>query len=220
MSKKMLMSCPPYRQSGAVLVVALVILAAITVIGVSNMKSTTMEMKMATSSMKRAKQFAFAEKALLHAEESLVSRVISINQLFSDGCGANCFDADCDNGLCFDGEYTSDMVFRSECQVGTDSATTGDARKAYWRDEAIWNDGTKHEELTIAHTENGTAVTRNAKYIAEFLCFVKGGDTDFGVDPKNNNGVPIFRVTVYVENDASQDNSVPIMLQSNYILNI
>lgn len=206
------------NQRGAALVVALVILVVVTVLGVANMNATTNEMRMANSSLKRAEQFAFAERALEEAELDLEARVDNITKLFTDMCGSDCFTNTCNNGLCFAGRYDSSFLSPVFCEASLDSPTS--QRVAYWRDDTIWSTASKHTELSIPFTnDEGTQINRSAKYIAEFLCFVDDGEKgSFGEKHTDKNGVPIFRVTVLVENDEDGDGRVPIMLQSNYII--
>jgi type IV pilus assembly protein PilX len=58
------------RQSGAVLVVSLIMLLVMTLIGVTAMRSTTMEEKMAGNSRDHAVAFQAAESALRQGEET------------------------------------------------------------------------------------------------------------------------------------------------------
>ncbi|VUD68283.1 hypothetical protein TDB9533_04079 [Thalassocella blandensis] len=206
------------KQEGAALIVALVILVIVTVLGVANMNATTNEMRMANSSLKRAEQFAFAERALSAAEDDLKTKFDVMSKLFTDTCGSQCFNKDCDNGYCFFGEYDSSFTAPAQCKVAPKGVT--DERPSYWKEETIWSTSSKHVSLAVPFTDDGgNQIDRPAKYIAEFLCFVDNGENGkFGETEKDTNGVPVFRVTVLVEEDEDGNDRVPIMLQSNYIL--
>lgn len=192
------------RQGGAALVVALVLLAAITIVGVSNMQSTMLEMKMVTSTMDRNRAFSIAEGALLEAE-SILENSLNLNfaGLHTDDCSSNCFTSTCNDGLCFDGEFeNNDPAFF--CSISPSADTS--ARTFFWRDESldVWETAGKHRIVNVGLNQ--------VKYIIEFLCFVDDGNGNFGVsDPTA--GDPLFRITVFVEGEGGLS---PVMLQSTY----
>ncbi len=64
---------PPARSRGAALVVGLLILLVITIIGLSSMRSTLLEERMAGNLRDRARAFEAAEAALRAAEASLLN---------------------------------------------------------------------------------------------------------------------------------------------------
>jgi len=190
---------------GAALVIALILLAAITVVGLSNIQSSTLQMKMIISAATRVDSFnAHAEAALKNVETLLTDTMnLSENDLTTDACSAGkCFVNDCTDGLCFEGEYTvsDDKI---DCQISPDADTT--ERIEFWSDPtlAVWSNSGKHKTITVA----GDTV----KYIIEFLCFIGRNDgSSFDVSSPNN-GDPLFRITVF--NDSSLS---PVVLQSTY----
>ncbi len=183
------------NQSGAALIVALVLLLAITIIGLSNMQSSSLEMKMITSALDRGKALAAAEGALRRVEEELTDNIVlTNNDLVAD------FQDTCPNGLCFQGSYEADMT-EYECEV-VDSSTTAD-RVHFWRQSALWDSAATHGTVDVG--------TYEAKYLVEFLCFI---DKDGTFTYENQwNGEPLFRISVLVEGDGG---IAPVMLQSTF----
>ena len=177
---------PIAKQSGAALVVALIILALVTVIGVANMQSATLEMKMIASTIDRNKSFAIAEAALTLHERNLIDTVNDLDDLFTDVCNDTdlCFDSSCAGGWCFNGSFTSSMQ-RDECEVDPVLAS------ASWRNAGEWSDDSKYQTIVYRGVE--------VKGMYEFLCFIGSS--------------PLFRVTAYLESDGAQS---PVMLQSTY----
>jgi type IV pilus assembly protein PilX len=73
------------RQSGAALVVSLLILLVMTLIGVSSMQTTTMEEKMASNTRERQQAFEAAEAALRAAELHIFNNVSLTNSFDTNG---------------------------------------------------------------------------------------------------------------------------------------
>lgn len=193
----------PVKQQGAALIVALVILAVVTVIGVSNMQSTTLEMRMTASMIDRNKAYAEVEAALKLAEDRLLD-VMAVREedLYTDTCDTGqCFTSACTNGLCFYGEWLStDLDGKPGCEVAPNADST--ERLDFWRDSSIWSDADLHETISV-HGQD-------IKVIYEFLCFVEIDLVQPGV------GKPLFRVTAYRESESGQ--RAPVMQQSTYAL--
>ena len=192
-----------HTQKGAALLVALVILAAITLIGVSNMQSTSMEMRMTGSMIDRNQAFALVGAALNRAESELVgSMAVRIEDLYTDSCTTGqCFTNTCANGLCFYGEWLStDTDQKLGCDVVPSSSTS--ERTDFWRDETIWSNAASHRVFDVQ--------SESVKVIYEFLCFIDVDLTQPSV------GEPLFRITAYLE--AESGRRAPIMLQSTYAL--
>ena len=82
----------PLAQTGAALVVSLIILLVMTVIGVSAMKTTVLEEKMAANARQRQIAFQAAEAALRDAEDWIQTNISSISDLSSfDGNTSNLY---------------------------------------------------------------------------------------------------------------------------------
>lgn len=198
-----------HAQGGAALIVALVLLAAISLIGVANMQSSTLELRMASSTLEREKAFATVDSGLREAEKKLVNRMnLKLADLQSDICTTKCFTASCLNGLCFDGNFDSSNT-RIECEVAPNASSV--ARVKFWEQASIWNTAGKYDQVQV----NGKLV----KYIYEFLCFVPSGTGEFNAEDlgKANSGDPLFRVTAYSESDGDR---APIMLQSTVVIGL
>ena len=86
------------QQQGAVLVVSLIMLLVMTLIGISSMRTTVLEEKMASNYRDSNIAFQAAEAALLDAEKDILCIDTTI------GCrevsGLTSFDAACTGGLC------------------------------------------------------------------------------------------------------------------------
>lgn len=197
------LSIAVHRQRGAALLVTLVILAAVTIIGISNMQSTTLEMRMTGSMIDRNEAFAQVEAALNLAESELVN-VMAVREedLYTDVCATGqCFTSTCTDGLCFHGEWLStDLFSRLGCDVAPNASTT--PRVDFWRDDATWSNTNRHRAFSVHGNE--------VKVIYEFLCFV---ETD---SAQPTEGKPLFRITAYLEPDSGR--RAPVMLQSTYAL--
>ncbi len=213
------------KQSGAALIMSLVILAAITILGVTNIESSSLEMKMVSAQKERNTRFAVAEAALRRAELELENNatISKVTDLMPDECTGNwCFNEDCSGGtpggsdiggLCFQGNYEITDIYRYQCESfdGID--------QRFWEDPSIWSDDSKHQDIDI---NIGDSTSVNAKYIIEFLCFVPDPESGlpFNLTPigNGNNGEPLFRISVLVE--GSGDRSSSVMLQSTYMKKI
>lgn len=189
------------KQSGAILVVALVILAAISLVGVSSMQSTTLEMKMVSSSISRSESFARAEAGIFEAaawlEENVTSLAALQGPMFSDSCSG---------GLCFFGAYDNSMAFTYECTLDGDPSPWADGSSP-----AFWNDSGRHRSVEIDDV--------TVKYIIEFLCFV-GRDPmlPFGPLPgQSSESDPLFRITAHIDSNTGE---APVMIQVSQTVRI
>jgi len=109
-------------QKGVVLIVALIILMAMTIISVSSMSSSTLEERMAANLKDREVAFQAAEATLRYAEDQVQAGISSGN-----------FNTTCNGGY---------------CQSDQQSATT---YPEYWTDATldVWNDNNKHLTYTV-----------------------------------------------------------------------
>ena len=206
-------------QRGAVLIVSLVILLVVTLFGVSNMQSSSIQMKMAENNASRQTVFAEAESALKTIEDALLNDLHVPDDYMGCAPGStSCYDNLCAGGLCFNGEFLSGSTAAGDCRPGVDlpPAPSGvDPRDPYWvRSDAnldVWNNATQHQTLTVSATALRRGV-QDAKYIVEFMCYVdkdSGGGATCSV-PFNDCSA-LYRVTAYVTNS---DESARVMLQS------
>ncbi len=196
------------RQGGAALIVSLIILAVVTILGVSSMSSSNTELKLAASMRDRGVAFEAAEAALAIVEQNLADHPPSRSDLLSTCTGGNCFNNSCNSGLCFDGD-NQDGYSEFECQVANHAGSA--KRVTFWSDPAldVWNTENRHKEVKV------DSVTTPVKYITEFLCYVARDDmTPFSAVPdESNNGAPLFRITVLA---LGNGNRASVALQSTY----
>lgn len=129
-------------QKGATLLVALVLLAVVTIIGISGMQSSTLEVKMVASSLERSRAFTTAEAAISRVEARLFNNIDDLGDLMQGECVATankpCFTENCDDGYCFEGTYDNDMQYRLECQI---DPADDSPRRLFWKDSVVVDDG-------------------------------------------------------------------------------
>ncbi len=104
----------PTKQKGAILVVSLILLVVMTLIGLSSMRATILEEKMAGNFRDSNVAFQAAEAALRDGEADIICNGCTRGSPIS---GLDGFDASCTNGIC--GGWTS--------TVWTDSGKMGNA---------------------------------------------------------------------------------------------
>lgn len=198
----------PGKQSGAALIVSLIILAVVTILGITSMQSSNTELKLAASLRDRGIAFEAAEAALAVIEENLANDPPSRLSLLSNCAGADCYNATCEGGMCFDGDYLLSYS-EYECQVADYAETV--ARVDFWSNATldIWNSTSRHQTLTIDSVKN------DVKYITEFLCYVaRDTNTPFTeLANENNNGAPLFRITVLAQGNGGR---ASVALQSTF----
>lgn len=208
MPRRLALTTSRSHQSGAALVVSLIILAVVTILGVTSMQGSNTELKMAASMRDRGIAFEAAEAALAILEEQLAVDPPSRMELLSNCIGAGCYSSTCTGGLCFDGDYLLSYS-EYECEVSDYADTT--KRVDFWSDKTlnVWNDTNKHQTLLV------DSVKTRVKYITEFLCYVaRDENTPFTELPnENNNGAPLFRVTVLAKGNGGR---ASVALQSTY----
>lgn len=196
------------RQGGAALIVSLIILAVVTILGVSSMSSSNTELKLAASMRDRGVAFEAAEAALAIVEQNLADNPPARADVLSTCSGANCFNTQCSSGLCFDGD-NQDGYSEYECQVANNAGAA--QRVTFWSDPVldVWNNENRHKEVKV------DSVTTPVKYITEFLCYVARDEmTVFSAEPdESNNGAPLFRITVLAQGNG---NRASVALQSTY----
>jgi type IV pilus assembly protein PilX len=196
------------KQQGAALVVSLVLLAVVTLIGVTGMQASTSELKMATAAQDHATAFAAAEAALTQVEEQLALAPPDREKLLSTCTGTGCFSKTCNGGVCFQGSFKNvDSEF--DCKVAD---PTGVVQAIdFWSDTTlnIWKTSSRYKSIKIERLD------AEVKYITEFLCYVKrDAITPFsGAAGEKNNGAPLFRITAFAQGNGLRGK---VMLQSTY----
>ncbi len=209
------------KQDGAVLVVALIILTALTLVGVSSMQSTTLEMRMASSSVGRSKSFSATEAVISDAIGWIEANINSYDDLHDRS--PQRFNADCTNGLCFFGSYDIGMAHTYECSLDdTGLSPNTDVPSDDTESVSIWSPTDVPPGRSGSHSTyrwvriNNTAVV---KYIIEFKCFV-GRDRHAPYGPYlggNDEADPLFIITAYLEPTAGRP---PVMIQVSHTVRI
>lgn len=176
------------RQTGSVLLMSLVILLVMSITGLMAVKMATIEEKMSGNYQDQHIAMYAAESALREVEQRLQSNSIALND----------FDANCTNGLCFDG---NNMANIAQCRVGHTEP---------WRNESIWLDEATHQHTTVL-SQN---VSQSAKYIIEFRCYLPKVPNGPAADKANiTEWAQFYRITVLAFGGS---NSARVMLQSTY----
>lgn len=203
-----------YAQHGAALIVSLIILGIMTIIGVTSMQNSGLELKMISSAHDRSVAFEAVEKALLSIEHDLADKPFSSANLYSNCSGSDCFNEQCSSGLCFEGEYYPEDE-RQHCIV---SDASNPNREDFWADATldIWNNDARHKTLNI------TGLNTPVKYIIEFLCFSDiGAELGAGYSTQgatadrseNENYAPLYRITAMATGNAKRST---VILQSTF----
>lgn len=198
----------PSRQSGTALVVSLIILAVVTLLGVTGMQSSNTELKLAASQRDRGVAFEAAEAAIAIVEKNLADDPPQREKLFSTCTGSDCYNTTCQGGICFDGDYLLSYS-EYECQVADYAGTS--RRINFWSDPGlnVWQTDARHQTVKI------DSLKTDVKYIVEFLCYVpRDEDTPFSHEAGlNNNGAPLFRITAMAKGNGGR---AEVALQSTY----
>ena len=200
-----------HRQSGTALIVSLIILAVVTLLGITSMQSSNTELKLAASQRDRGVAFEAAEAALAIVEKNLADNPPLPTKLHSTCTGAGCFNTTCAGGLCFDGSYlASDQKY--QCQVANYAGPGGSQRVNFWSDAdlKVWETAGRYQTVKIDNLKS------DVKYIVEFLCYVDRDDyTRFDALDNTtwNNGAPLFRITALAEGNGKR---ASVALQSTY----
>lgn len=203
---------PAARQGGVVLIVCLVLLAVVTVLGLSTMSGTGLEMKMAQGYRDRALAFEVAEEALREAEQWLDDTALQDGNYYDSCAGSNCFTASCDDGLCafFDPGDPYDLgIARVDCGSKIELPDTPVWEWAGAAGEPnLWLDSNK----SVAVDPTQPNVT-DARYIVEFMCYVDRvvGNACDAANPSNC--APQFRITALAR--GATDSAI-VLLQSIY----
>ena len=145
----------PKKQSGAVLLVALIMLLVLTLLGVASIDSSGMQTRMANNQRDRIIAMQAAEAGLLAAETYLENMHFSSENI--GGCSPtsqDCFEATCEYGLCFTGVYTPILLGLSTC---TNVDAAGEPRNNPALD--VFNDDNNRSRELI-----GSAIPAKVKY--------------------------------------------------------
>lgn len=202
------------RQKGAALIISLIILGVLTLIGVTSMQRSGLELKMVSSAHDRSVAFEGVETALLKIEEQLSSNPPPLANHYSNCSGLGCFNTECKNGLCFAGEFYPSQE-RAQCYISDPESKN---QKDFWSDNEldVWASAARHSTISI------DGLNTPVKYIIEFLCFTNvGAELGAGFSTQgatattseNENYKPLYRITAMASGNASR---ATVVLQSTY----
>lgn len=196
-----------HGQTGAALIVSLIILAVVTILGITSMQSSNTELKLTASMRDRGVAFEAAEAALAIVEENLANDPPLVETLYSTCVGAACFNSTCEGGLCFDGHYELSPTGEYSCKVQEAGKAT--ARVDFWSDASVdvWKNANRHKTLSI------NSVKTDVKYIVEFLCYIARDESVTFDEINYDNGAPLFRITALAEGNGDR---ATVALQSTY----
>lgn len=191
----------PKKQCGAVLIVSLVILLIMTMLGVSNMRSANMQMKMASNTQSRQQAFHAAELALSLVEIDVVNEGHDLGMLQQADplVDVGGYGGACAYGRCFAGTFAlGDSL--PDCQVSSGGA------EPFWLRTALWDGATLHRTIEVPSSE-----LPNVKYIVEFMCYIdKSNEADCSIGNEADCAA-YFRITSLA---TSEDGLSRVMLQS------
>lgn len=202
------------QQQGATLIVALVLLAIVTIVGIAGMRGSNLEMKMIASARDRAMAFEAAEAALKIVENNLIQYALkqplpagvtipdltNVTSVFSKDCTT-------EQGYCFTGSIDLSKPYESCVNYDINDPVN----TPLWEQASIWDAASLTQTVTVATTPDGKAAAgesgnMQAQYIVEFMCFTLKDKTFFAIeDDKNNNTaseathMPMYRITASVE---------------------
>lgn len=188
-------------QQGATLIVALVILAVVTILGLASMRSSNQQLLMSASARDRAIAFQRAEEALVLAEQ-IIAGAPPPFQSFND---------ECNGGLCFAGEFDMQTP-REQCRLKAEGVTASP-----WNLQDLFSSAPEDDDVAFTRS---VAVGENVTvpYVVEFMCFVPSGRRattggSGGAVQQSADEVPLYRITVRATGDAQR---ATVMLQSVY----
>lgn len=183
----------PNKQRGVVLVIALIMLVAMTTIGVSSISTSSLEERMAGNFDDRNVAFQAAEAALREGERYVATNKPDPSK-FNNQCNVIA-------GLCNNSDNAVDQT-------------------VYWDEPTVWSTSSRHRTYT---SDTFAKVSQPAKYIIEHMGYTcpKGDEKcfeDVGPPPRPNaaSGDPaIYRVTAI---GYGKSKNTKVMLQSTYLL--
>lgn len=153
-----------FRQSGATLVVSLILLFVIGIGAMNLVSSIKIDSQMNRNFEERDLVFHAAERALRIVENDYIEGVSYIENDYAASCtGSQCFTADCQNSLCKTVEYDT---------AGGHNCATQSTK--IWKDDNAWANA---NTLTIniprmEDAETAVNVPVAVKYLIEFRCYI------------------------------------------------
>jgi type IV pilus assembly protein PilX len=183
---------PLYKQTGALLVVVLIMLVIISMLGMSTIGTSSLEMQMSNNSRDQQASFEAAEYTLSWVENSIQTTSFTNANLTNSNCGSICFDSTCSGGYCFRGD---DADAWNQCEIDDEDPDP-------YTEENLWTNSANHMTLAIPNTN----IT--AKYIIEFRCYTALNPT---LEMDVTNFTRLYRINAYT---VGEGNRARTMLRS------
>lgn len=214
-------------QRGATLIVALILLAIVTLVGAAGMRGTSLEMKMIASARDRSMAFEAAEATLRQAEAELIASALPSKsdegaeigptltlQNLTTIYGSTCSTED-NKGKCFKGAISDPLEPFKSCQLFKNGESDF---TPFWKDKNNFADASVN--AAVDGSNNKTIAT---KYLVEFMCFtlkeqgLKGTIDDKETGDEDLIYMPLFRITAFAEGLGKR---AKVMAQSMVKVNI
>ena len=174
----------PANERGTLLIVVLFILLVTTILGLSAMAATGLEMQMSSNSREQLVVREAAEYVVTQViNEIQAQHGFSKNSLINYNCDPLCFDENCTGGYCFFGAASGDPTSWASCLPGLPLAEPAHT-------SAVWVDNSgRHNKVVVADPEV------SVKYIIEFRCYAALDDS---LAMSDTNNTKVFRITTLV----------------------
>jgi len=185
-------------QRGATLIVALVLLAVVTLLGAAGIRGTSLEMKMIASARDRAIAFEAAEATLRNVEKNLIDRTPTIEEIstqFTETCSGEGF-----AGQCFGGSFDITDPYRT-CTLFREGETDF---TQFWERENNFVSDDQLAKINAA-VEGNQNKQIDTQYLVEFMCFtlkergLKGTIDDKETGDEDLIYMPLYRITAVAE---------------------
>ena len=207
-----------HQQTGATLIVALVLLVIVSLFGIAGMRGTTLEMKMIASARDRAIAFEAAESTLRKVEKDIIATPPTLTQI--KNFTGQCVSDDVQKGFCFGGNFDSNNPYTT-CRIFPEDTTEV---VNIWESKTSWTDGNFAEtEVPVSQKGEADAKTIDTKYFVEFMCFtLKESGLQATLDDKENGDgsliyMPLYRITALAEGPGQR---ARVMSQSMVKVNV
>ena len=191
-----------HQQTGATLIVALVLLVIVSLFGIAGMRGTTLEMKMIASARDRAIAFEAAESTLRQVEKNIIDAPPTLAQIKEFPVGCVSAEDSSQKGFCFGGDFELESPY-STCSILPDDTTEV---VNIWASQDNWERGNfAVENVPVSQSGEGDAKMLETKFFVEFMCFtLKESGLQATLDDKENGDgdliyMPMYRITALAE---------------------
>ena len=179
-----------FNERGSLLIAVLIMLLVTTILGLSAMDATGLEMRMSSNSREQLVLLEAAEYSVVKVANEIQARNgFSGNSLANHECGELCFDENCTGGYCFFGAAAGDPSSWKTCSTGLPIVDPS-------QEAAVWSETSgRHNKLIVPDSEI------SARYIIEFRCYAAIDDS-LAMDDANS--TKVFRITTLVSSKSER----------------